>query len=77
MPSNRGQTGCFLEKAIYYFGISIRTIFFKFTVYLQFEDAASAESARKELHGSKWPPSNPKILVVDYADIKDVSYQIV
>jgi len=40
--------------------------------FATFRDASSAESARKELHGSKWPSSNPKILVVDYADLSEI-----
>ncbi|KAF6036362.1 ACIN1 [Bugula neritina] len=35
--------------------------------YATFEDASSAEAARKELHGSRWPPSNPKILHVEFS----------
>ncbi|XP_005090562.1 apoptotic chromatin condensation inducer in the nucleus [Aplysia californica] len=36
------------------------------------EDAVKARSC---LHGTKWPQSNPKILVVDYATLEDVEHR--
>lgn len=41
---------------------------------LQFLEANAAESARKELHGTHWPSSNPKILQVEFASLDEVKH---
>ncbi|XP_067932423.1 apoptotic chromatin condensation inducer in the nucleus-like [Watersipora subatra] len=43
--------------------------------YATFQDASSAEAARKTLHGSRWPPSNPKVLRVEYGSMDELAFR--
>ena len=52
----------------YHFQTGENILYFK-----QFKTEEDAVKTRAALHGTRWPQSNPKILIVDFATIEDVS----
>ena len=46
-----------------------------FLVSIQYATTDEAQATRTALHGLKWPPSNPKVLSVDFSQQDEVGAQ--